>query len=113
MIPEAVPVEGAAPETVVLEGATTDPEVLVAPEPTEEVHNDRLLEASMDVVVRSPEIQDAESIRSAPMSEGALTSRGGLELLSDDLIDPATIARNLETMHRAELWMKVRDGTLE
>jgi hypothetical protein len=27
MIPEAVPVEGVAPETVVLEGATTNPEV--------------------------------------------------------------------------------------
>jgi hypothetical protein len=47
------------------------------------------------------------------MSEAALTSRGGLELLSDDLIDPAMVARNLETMHRTEQWMKVRDGTLE
>jgi hypothetical protein len=96
MIPEAVPVEGAALETVVLKGATTDPEVPVAPDPTEEVHDDPLPEASMDVVVRSPEIQDAEPIRSAPMSEAAPTSRGGLELLSDDLIDLATVARNLE-----------------
>jgi hypothetical protein len=77
------------------------------------VHDDPLPEASMDVVVRSPEIQDAEPIRSAPMSEGAPTSRGGLELLSDDLIDPATVARNLETMRWTELWMKVRDSTLE
>jgi hypothetical protein len=52
----------------------------------------------MDVVVRSPEIRDAEPIHSVSMSEGAPTNRGGLELLSDDLIDPATVARNLETM---------------
>jgi hypothetical protein len=67
----------------------------------------------MDVVVRSPEIQDAEPIRSAPMSEDAMASHGGLELLADDLINLTTVARNLESMHRAEQWMKVRDGTLE
>jgi hypothetical protein len=67
----------------------------------------------MDVVVRSPEIQDAELIHSAPMSEAAMTSHDGLELLVDDLIDPAVVARNLESMCRAEQWMKVRDCTLE
>jgi hypothetical protein len=97
----------------VLEGATTEPEVPVAPEPTEEVHDDALPEASMDVVVRSPEIQDAEPIRSAPMSEAVPTSHGGLKLLSDDLIDPAMVAQNLETMRWTEQWMKVCDGTLE
>jgi hypothetical protein len=95
-----VPVEGTAPEAAVLEGATTEPEVPVAPEPTKEVHDDTLPKASMDVVVSSPEIQDAEPISSALMSESALTSRGGLELLSYDLIDPAMVARNLETMLR-------------
>jgi hypothetical protein len=113
MIPEAVPVEGVTPKIVVLEGATTASVVPVAPEPTKEVLDDPLPEASMDVVMRSPEIQDTEPICSAPMSEGPPTSRGGLELLSDDLIDPATVARNLETMCRTELWMKVRGGTLE
>jgi hypothetical protein len=113
MIPETVPVKGTAPEAVVLEGATTEPEVLVAPELTEDVHDDALPKASMDVVVRSPEIQDAEPIRSAPMSEAALTSCGGLELLSDDLIDPTMVAQNLETMRWTEQWMKVPDGTLE
>jgi hypothetical protein len=108
-----VPVEGITPEAAVLEGATTRPEVPVVPEPTEEVHDDPLPESSMDVVMRSPEIQDAEPIRSAPMSEAAPTSRGGLELLSDDLIDQAMVARNLETMRRTEQWMKVRDDTLE
>jgi hypothetical protein len=47
------------------------------------------------------------------MSEAAATSRNGLEVLADDLINPATVARNLESMRRAEQWMKVRDKTLE
>jgi hypothetical protein len=67
----------------------------------------------MDVVIRSPEIQDAEPIRSAPKSKAAATSRSGLELLADDLINPATVARNLESMRRAEQWMKVHDCPLK
>jgi uncharacterized membrane protein len=59
------------------------------------------------VVVRSPEIQDAEPIRSEPMTEAATSSRGGLELLTDDLVDPATVARHLEAVRQAEQWMKV------
>jgi hypothetical protein len=47
------------------------------------------------------------------MSEDAATSRGGLELLADDLIDQAMVARNLESMGRAEQWVKVRDSTRE
>jgi hypothetical protein len=113
MIPEAMPVEGVVPEAEVLEGAASGPEVTIAPEATEEVGDDALPESSMDVVVGSPEIQDAEPIRSAPMSEVAATNCGGLELLADDLIDPAMVARNLETMRQAEQWMKVRDSTLE
>jgi hypothetical protein len=77
----------------------------------EEVCGDALPEASLEVVVRSPEILDAEPIRSAPMSEAAATSRDGLELLADDLINPATMARNLESMHQAKQWKKVRDCT--
>jgi hypothetical protein len=34
------------------------------------------------------------------MSEVVTTSRDGLELLADDLVDPATVARNLEAMRR-------------
>jgi hypothetical protein len=56
----------------------------------------------LDVLVRSPEIQDAEPIRSALMSEATSTSRDGLELLADELINLATVARNLESMRRAE-----------
>jgi hypothetical protein len=64
-------------------------------------------EAALEVVVRSPEIQDAESIRSAPMTETATSSRGGVELLADDLVDPATVARHLEAVRQAEQWRKV------
>jgi hypothetical protein len=45
-------------------------------------------------------------IRSAPMSGAATSSRGGVELLADDLVDPAAVARHLEAMRRAEQWMK-------
>jgi hypothetical protein len=47
------------------------------------------------------------------MFEVAATSRGGLELLADDLVDPATVACNLEAMRWAKQWMKVHDCTLE
>jgi hypothetical protein len=64
-------------------------------------------EVALEVVVHSPEIQDAEPIRSAPMTEAAASSRGGVELVTDDLVDPATVARHLEAVRRAEQWMKV------
>jgi uncharacterized membrane protein len=64
-------------------------------------------EVALEVVIRSPEIQDAEPIRSAPMTEAATSSRGGVELLADDLVDPATVARHLEAVRQAEQWMKV------
>jgi hypothetical protein len=109
-IPEAVPVEGVMPETQEAAGAATEPAEIAggeAPRVAEEVHDDVLPESSLEVVVRSPEIQDVELIRSAPMSEAATSSRGGIELLADDLVDPAAVARNLEAMRRSEQWMKV------
>jgi hypothetical protein len=63
---------------------------------------DVLLESDLEVVVHSPEIQDAEPIRSAPMSGAATSSRGGIELLADDLVDPAVVACHLEAMRQAE-----------
>jgi hypothetical protein len=112
-IPEAVPVEGVVLEAEVITGSTSRPAETPAPEITEEVHDDALPETSMDVVVRSPEIQDADPIHSATMSETAAASCDGIELLADDLINPTTVDRNLESMRRVEQWMKVRDGTLE
>jgi hypothetical protein len=67
---------------------------------------------SLEVAVRSPEIQDAEPIRSAPMTEATSSSRGGIELLADDLVEPATVAQDLEEIRRAEQWMKVRSRSL-
>jgi hypothetical protein len=64
-------------------------------------------EAALEVVVHSPEIQDAEPICSAPMTEAATSSRSGVELLADDLVDPTTVARHLEAVRQAEQWMKV------
>jgi hypothetical protein len=112
-IPEAVPVEGVVPETEVGTQAATEPAEMASPKLTEEGHGDALPEVNLEVVVRSPEIQDTDPIRSAPMSEATTTSRDGLELLEDDLISPTAVARNLESMRRAVQWMKVRDCTLE
>jgi hypothetical protein len=95
---EAVSVEGVVPEAEITTGVAFEPAETAAPEITEEVHDDALPETSMDVVVRSPENQDAEPIRSAPMSEAVGASLGGLELLADDFINPATVACNLESM---------------
>jgi hypothetical protein len=69
--------------------------------------DDVLPESTLEVVVRSPEIQDAEPICSAPMSGAATSSRGGVELLADDLVDPAAVARHLEAMCQAEQWMNM------
>jgi hypothetical protein len=69
--------------------------------------DDVLLESTLEVVVRSPEIQDAELIHSALMSGAATSSRGGIELLADDLVDPTVVARHLEAMCQAKRRMKV------
>jgi uncharacterized membrane protein len=101
-IPEAVLVESVVLEAEVATGAATEPVETATPGVTEEACGAALPEVRLEVVVCSPEIQDAEPICSAPMSEATATSRDGLELLMDDLINPATVARNLESMRRAE-----------
>jgi hypothetical protein len=71
-----------------------------------------LPEIALEVAICSPEIQDAEPIRSAPMTEATSSSRGGIELLADDLVEPATVAKHLEAIRQAEQWMKVRSRSL-
>jgi hypothetical protein len=91
-----------------------------APEPVEEVFEKTAGgEAvttspgiALEVAIRSPEIQDAEPIRSAPMTEATSSSRGGIELLADDLVEPATVAKHLEAIRLAEKWMKVSSRSL-
>jgi hypothetical protein len=104
-IPSAVPVEDVAPETQeaaveaseLMEVAATEAAAMTGGEEAA-----TLPEPALEVVGRSPEIQDAEPIRSAPMTEAATSSRGGIELLADDLVDPATVARHLEAVRQAE-----------
>jgi hypothetical protein len=91
-----------------------------APEPVEEVVEKPAggeavttsPEIALEVAIRSPEIQDAEPIRAAPMTEATTSSRGGMELLADDLIEPATVAKHLEAIRQAEQWMKVSRRSL-
>jgi hypothetical protein len=64
-------------------------------------------ESTLEVVVGSSEIQDVELIHSAPISGAATSSRGGIELLADDLVDPAAVALHLEVLRQAEQWMKL------
>jgi hypothetical protein len=109
-IPEVVPIEDLAPETQEAAGAAPEPVEVAnggAPAMAGEERDDVLPESALEVVVRSPEIQDVEPIRSAPMSGAATSGRGGIELLVDDLVDPAAVARHLEAMRQAEQWMKV------
>jgi hypothetical protein len=108
-IPSAVPVEDVAPETQEAAVEASEPMKVAAGEAAATAGGEdaALPEPALEVVVRSPEIQDAEPIRLAPMTEAATSSRGGIELLADDLVDPATVARHLEAVRQAEQWMKV------
>jgi hypothetical protein len=109
-IPAAVPMENLTPETWEAAGGAPELMEVAAREATTTTGEEEATthpEPALEVVVRSPEIQDAEPIRSAPMTEAATSSRGGIELLADDLVDPATVARHLEAVRQAEQWMKV------
>jgi hypothetical protein len=105
-----VPVEGLAPETQGATGAAPELAEVAsgeAPVMAGEERDDVLPESTPVVVIRSLEIQYAEPIRSAPMSGAATSSRGGVELLVDDLVDPTAVACHLEVTRQAEQWMKV------
>jgi hypothetical protein len=109
-IPAAVPMQKSTPQAP--ETAEGAPELMeeVAEEATAATGGQEATvppEVALEVAVRSPEIQDSEPICSAPMTGTAASSRGGVELLADDLVDPATVARHLEAVRQAEQWMKV------
>jgi hypothetical protein len=109
-IPSVVPVEDVTPETQGAAGRAPKPVEVVVGEATAITGgegDDVLPETALEVVIRSPEIHDAEPIRLAPMSGAATSSRGGIELLADDLVDPTTVALHLEAVRQAEQWMKV------
>jgi hypothetical protein len=78
-----------------------------APEPMEEVAEEAAAatggeeatvppEVALEVAIRSPEIQDAEPIRTAMMTETTASSRGGVELQArgDDLVRKNKSLRN-------------------
>jgi hypothetical protein len=102
LTPEAPEAAGGAPEPVgeVVEKSVGGEAVTTLPE------------IALEVAICCPEIQDAELIRSAPMTEATSSSRGGIELLADDLVEPATVAKHLEAIRQAEQWMKVRRRSL-
>jgi hypothetical protein len=91
-----------------------------APEPMEEVVEKSAggeavttsPEVALEVAIRSPEIQDAEPIHSVPMTEATASSRGGIELLADNLVEPAMVAKHLEAIRQAKQWMKVSSRSL-
>jgi hypothetical protein len=106
----AVPVEDVAPETQEAAVEASEPMEVGTGEAAATTGGEEATaqpEPALEVVVHFPEIQDAEPIRSAPMTEAATSSRGGIELLADYLVDLATVARHLEAVHQAKQWMKV------
>jgi hypothetical protein len=109
-IPAALPMEKSTPQAPEAAEGAPEPMKEVAEEAAAATGGEEATvppEVALEVVVRSPKIQDAEPIRSAPMTEAATSSCGGVELLADDLVDPATVARHLEAVRQAEQWMKV------
>jgi hypothetical protein len=107
---EAVPIGSLASETQEATGGAPEPMQAAVEEVAATAGgelDDMLSEPAVEVVAHSPEIQDAEPIRLALMSGAATSSRGGIELLADDLVDPATVACHLEAVRQAEQWMKV------
>jgi hypothetical protein len=98
------------PQTLEAAEGALEPMEEVAQEPAAAIGGEEATvppEVAPEVAVRSPEIQDAEPIRSVPMTEAPSSSRGGVELLANDLVDPAMVARHLEAVRQAEQWMKV------
>jgi hypothetical protein len=104
-IPAGVPMEKSTPQAPEAAEGLPEPMEEVTEEAATETGGEEATmppEVALEVAIHSPKIQDAEPIRSAPMTEAAASSRGGVELLADDLVDPATVARHLEAVRQAE-----------
>jgi hypothetical protein len=114
MIPKVVAIETTVVETgstePVVEAVTTTapgPGTMGAPEPSAEARIDPHPKVSADVVVREEVIEEAAPLRLAPMPETGSSSCEFLELLDDDLIDPAFVSLSMESWCRMENWIKV------
>jgi hypothetical protein len=89
-----------AGETV---AATTPvPGTTIAPEASVEKQVEPHPKVSTQVVICEATIEYAAPLRSAPMPKVGSSSRGGLELLDDDLIDPAFVSLSMESWHETE-----------
>jgi hypothetical protein len=64
--------------------------------------------ADNQVVIHWAMIEDVVLLLSAPMAEAGSSSRGGLELSDDDLVDPDFVSLSMESWCRTENWIKVR-----
>jgi hypothetical protein len=100
-----VEMEPAEPVAETAEGTTPELGTTVAPEMRMKTRVYPLPRASTDVVVRETIIEEVAPIRSAPMPEVKSSSRGGLELLDDNLIDTPVVARSMESWCRTEQWI--------
>jgi hypothetical protein len=97
-VPAAVPMQNLTPQ---------EPEAAQgAPEQMEEAAEEAAVATGGEEATVPPEAA-LEVIRSAPVTEAAASGRGGVELLADDLVDPAMVAKHLEAVRQAEQWMKV------
>jgi hypothetical protein len=79
-IPAVVPMQKSTPQAPEAAEGAPDPMEEAAEEIAVATGGEEAavpLEVALEVVFRSPEIQDAEPIRSAPMTEAATSSRGG------------------------------------
>jgi hypothetical protein len=75
-----------------------------------EVRVDPQMESRTEVVVHEVIVEDAAVLRSAPMLETRTSSRGGLELLDDELIDPTIMSLNMESWCHTKQWIKICCG---
>jgi hypothetical protein len=119
-IPEAVAMETTAVETMAIEPVAETmttivpgPGTTIALKPSKEVWVDPHHETSTKAVIHEAMIKDVVPLRSAPMPETGSTRCGGLELLDDDLIDPAFVSLSMESWRWTENWIKVYSEYLE
>jgi hypothetical protein len=78
-IPAAVPMQKSTPEVPEAAGGAPEQMEVATGEAAMATGGEEIItapESALELVVRSPEIQDAEPIRSAPMTEAATSSRG-------------------------------------
>jgi hypothetical protein len=103
----AVETKPTEPDAETATRTTPELRATVTPELSAETQVDPLPGASTNVVVREPIIEEAAPIYSAPMPKATSPSRGGLDLLDDNLIDPTAVARSMKSWRHTKQWIKV------